>query len=491
MMKIIELIKTLIIVVLSLSMLYLWISYIDLQFDQSQRDTHEATIDRNFWIFTDETRSLSDVVADEEYFLPSSVSLVLSGKGYTSAYNEELTSTLYSSYSPLITEIFSSAYICKKENLNVWEKALLSEDAILIEYCAPLPYSTIALFSGRKDNYCLGQMCFVKALLLFSDDSNNLTALSLDSDSNVFSYKWENEDTHGMIYDFNSNNLAAYTVNKGFIDFDFNQNSSKTRTSKKLPSEYKMLTSVPKLDTIKVENPLTDLLNNVFASEDDTYLTLLKEEKIAELIDIFEINPNVMGYYSDSESGIFMVGHDISLIVSPQGTVEYSATDASTLPITVSELLGTARTDFTSDEILAAATAFINEFPDGFITNGAKLILKGTRYSPEKDEMMFDFGYYYQLCEIVGQNLNCGVSLTFNSKGLVKAVITPISAEKTSDNNSSSIEHLGVSITPSVAIKLIDEEKVDDLAPVYFVSDYKTSVLPAWAAKTKAGRVNL
>ena len=151
-----ETLKTLIAIFLGISMLALWTSYIYLQFDRENDDTVE--LDRNFWIFTDTTRAPSETTADERFFTPKAVSLVLSGNGYTSAFNSELAKTLYTNFKPLLREVFSSTYVCAKATESEWEKALEADDLVLIEYPSSLPYTTIAYFLQKADSVSLSQI---------------------------------------------------------------------------------------------------------------------------------------------------------------------------------------------------------------------------------------------------------------------------------------------------------------------------------------------
>ena len=263
-----ELLKSIILVLSGISMLILWTGYIYLQFDRTSEN--KATLQRTFWAFTDSTKAPSEITPDSTFFSPRSVSLILSGKGYSSAYNTELTKTLYDSASPVIIEIFSSSYQCIRVENDQWIKALAEEDAILIEYSSQLPYTTIAQFFKKSDEYCMGELCYVEKLLLFSKDSNTPSAVAINQKGEVYSFTKRSSDT-SFVYDFNSNNLAAYTINKGFIPFEFNLTAENKKRFEHLPYEYKLLESAPSLSPVTVSNPLMNVLKNVFEEKDSTY----------------------------------------------------------------------------------------------------------------------------------------------------------------------------------------------------------------------------
>lgn len=481
--KVIEFTKSIILVLLALSILLLWTQYISLQFDKTG-DAATPTLDNDFWIFTDGTHAPLDTALDSAYLSPVAVSILISGNGYTSAFNEELTHALYQNYIPLMNEVFSAYYKCESTTFDAWQKALDSPDSVLIEYPSALPYTTISLFSGKDDNFCTGEICFVEKLLLFSDETNKLTAISVDNLGNVYSFTQEDEEHQSIIYDFNSNNLAAYTINKGLIPFDFN---GKTENIKNIPYEYKLLKDSPKLQKISGENPFSSITENVFSTPEVPYLELVSEENLAFLLDAFEVNPNIVRYYSDTVNGMVFVGTEMHLVLSPEGEVEYSVTDEDTnVPITSASILNTERINFTTDEILTAATSFLSKFPREILGGDARLFLKNISYSSDTEEFTYSFGYYYSLAEITGKKLGDDIVLVFNSRGLIEATIRPITFTPTDDASNTS-SSLSSSILPSFAASIADGDSVV-LSPVYEFKALGDAIEPVWATSKREGK---
>ena len=480
--RLIELLKTLIAVCLGISMLALWTSYIYIQFDRSGENT--AELDRSFWIFNDTARTPSEITADDSFFTPTSVSIILSGKGYTSAYNTELTQTLYTNAKPLLLEIFSSPYICTKSDKSDWEKALEAEDAIFIEYASPIPYTTIAYFLQKSDEFCEGDLCYVKKLLLFSDSANAPSALSIDGDGNVYSFSWNENEAPSLIYDFNSNNLAAYTVNEGFIPFEFNKKSDEEKSFKNLDAEYKLLLSAPNLPPIKVENPLQSTLNAAFGETENSYFELVEKQELSVILDAFDINPNIVGYYSDTNLGLIFVGEDMRLVISPTGTVTYTLINKEAVSITTASLLNTAKTDFTSDEILAAATSFLAKLPKHVLGGDATPILENISYSSSNSEMQFTFGYYYELAGVVSDLKDKAAVMTFNENGLVKVTLKSMSITEEVEGGVYEEDYMKTDIIPSVVAQMADE-KAGTLEPIYTFKAYGETIIPLWATGGK------
>ena len=463
---------------LALSVVTLWVSYISLQFDTQTKKS--AELDRSFWIFSGSSAEKEGTVADEYFFSPLSVSLILSGEGYTSAYNSSLTNTLYQSHKPLLREVFSSGYICEKATPSKWEEALQKEDSVFIEYPVALPYTFIAEFFGGSENFVQGDICRVKSIILFSDEKNTLSALSSDGKDNIYSYSYNGTEAPSLIYDFNSSNLAAYTVNKGFTHFEFNMNLSERKKNESLPDEYIILSSSPALPSVEVYSPLKNALGKALSPERSSVLELLSDDALFSVFDSFEINPNIVGFYNDAKAGIFFVGQDMSLGISIDGTIEYSVTDKSTPPITVSSLINSDKTSFGSAERLVAATAFLGRIPSYIIGGEAAPVLDGVTYYKKSDEITFRFSYYYELSDILLNGKRAAVTLTFNSLGLTKAEITTVTLKK-AEGDASAEGYLDMTIPPYAVSKVLTGE--NGFSPVYNCTKLEAPTPPVWMEK--------
>ncbi len=475
-------IATLIIFILAFVMLALWINYISLRFDVEQ-DTPK--LDSEYWIFSGTTDANVDVVADEYFFSPLSVSLVLSGEGHTSAYNPELTNILYENHKPLIREVLSSSYVCTTANTTLWNDALKGENFVMIDYPTSFPYTVIALFCEKNDNFPEGEVTRIKSLLLFSDERGNLTALSKDGDGKVFSYTLKDPSSPNIVYDFNSNNLAAYTVNKGFTDFVFNFKLKDGQKNENLPPEYKLLSFSPSLEAVTAKFTLDDIPLKLSSYQSTQPLDFDTDAVLASLFDVFEINPNIVGYYSDPVSGSFFVGQEMTLFIDTDGAVEYSATEKDNAPVTVASLLNSERNSFSTNELITAATAFLGKLPTSLIGDGALPILDGISYSKLKGETTLRFSYYYKLSEVLKSGEKAGFTLTFSDSALIKATFLPLIFTP-SDNVTNSTEYIDMSLTPDVVSQILNSN--GDFAPVYNITEDE-SVLPLWMEKTKGGMV--
>ncbi len=476
--KFIEAVKSALLVFLGAAMLALWTGYVYLQFDKNE--DIEASLEKDFWVFSQIEHAHSETAPDSRFFSPRSMSLILSGAGYTSAYNTQLTNTLYNDCATLLKEVFSSPYICQKSDTEAWETALDTEDAILIEFASQLPYTIIANFLEKNSNFCDGELCYVEKILLYSDSSNTPCAISVDSNRNVHTFTWQGADSPSLVYDFNSNNLAAYTVNEGFIPFEFNKNTDGSKTVENLPSEYKLLASAPSLPAVTVNNPIKDAADSVFEGGGITYLELVNETALSSLFEAFEINPHIVGYYSDPDSGLTFVGEDMRLEIEQSGAVQYTVIDTKSVPITSESLLNTARTSFDTYKLLAAATAFISRLPGDISGGDADLKLHGISYSSESGEMSFSFVYQYNTSDVIFSQKKQSIVLVFNNKGLISAQLIPLNVSLFDGEPKAESELITTDIIPVIAARMSDSNS-PVLEPVYAFDAYSDAVVPFWA----------
>ncbi len=476
---------TVIVFLLAFSMLVLWINYITLRFDKNTKN-NSAVLDGNFWIFTGTSHSSTDAVADEYFFSPLSVSLILSSEGYTSAYNERLTQILYDGHKHLLNEVFSSSYVCAPSDEESWNEVLKISDGVFIDYPAPLPFTIISLFNGKTDSFAVGDACNVKSVMLYNNANNELSAMAKDGRGGIYSFKLkEDSESPSLVYDFNSNNLAAYTVNKGFTQFIFNNNAKESQKSEKLEEEYKILSSAPSLTAIITESPLQNAFDMAFSEEENSYLELVSEKALSSILTAFEINPNIVGYYSDPSYGLFFVGDKITLSITPSGVIEYASTDKDSVSLSVASLLNSEKTSFTANEYLTAATTFLGRFPTSMTGGDATPVLCDIFYSPKTREFSFEFIYHFNLCEILENEKNAKITLTFSKNGLSYARIQSLNVIDSEALPESEGKYLDMSMTPMVVSKMLIHG--GEFAPVYNYGSYGETVIPLWMEKVKGG----
>ncbi len=477
-----ESLKTLIIALLVFSMLFLWGKNMQLRFPTDDRAPDSSpTLGADFWIFTDSTTPHSEITVDKSYFSPLSVTLITDGVARTSATNGELTSRLWNGIDELVLEVFSGSYECSASTFDEWNTVLGKTDFILVDFPSSIPYMTICALENKTSGFSSGELCSIKTLALYPDENNVLSALSIDSENKVHAFRPTKEES-AMIYDFNSNNLTAYTVNKGFISSILAKNGGYSN----LPPHHTVLTSAPTLPAISLYNPISALFYEASYTDGVTNSSLMSNPTVTGLLGIFEINPATVGVYTDASARLVFINSDTRLVIDPKGVIEYAISRDSTPQILTSTLLESDRTQFSSFEQVNATTHFLNLLKGVFIGSETDLILDTISHKNGKTE--YTFSYFHELCRISYAHSDVCVKLVFDSLGLVEASITPLSVS-TSEKVTNLPHSVVAGIPESIAIALTSTDKdglpIDDFRPVYICEAYNTPTMPVWATVTE------
>lgn len=468
--------KSTLIIFLVLLMLYLWAKNMQLRFSSEDDDTQ--ILDSNLWIFTEKTNSHTQYTANDEYFSPLSVTLVADGSAYTTETNEKLTEKIWENIKFLAKEVFSDTYVCSKATAEKWESALKESDYILVEFTEALPYLTICAFDNRPDEFCSGELCTVKKLLLFSEDANTVSALAKDGEENYFYFSAATSPSAAMIYDFNSNNITAYTVNKDFFDAQINTDQ---KISSLLPNDCVLTDEPARLNSVSVHNTVINLLRDIQLVQGRNAYSPVSDSELTKLLEKFDINPSTVGVYTDAEATLVFVNSNSRLTVSQNGVVEYALSQGTEAQITLSNLLESERTQFSSFEQVAAATAFLDKFKEDFIGEDTRLLLCGIRR--EGNQTVYTFGYYENLCRIVGENENYEISLTFDDRGLTAVSMVLIETEYADSSEEYADTLIKSDISKLLAVSLLKGDSFSDTKDfllVYTVKDYGLPTSASW-----------
>lgn len=473
--KTFEGIKTVIIAFLVFFMLFLWAKNMQLYFPRTNSE-NSAVLDSEFWIFNESTEAHTEIMADSSYFSPTSITLVSNGKSYTSATNEKLTSILWDNYKSLVKEVFSSSYVCSLASVAELENALAYDDFILIDFPSDLPYITVCALENKTSGFAEGELCSVKTLLLYSDADNTVSAVSTDRNGNVYSFSPQDSS---LIYDFNSNNLTAYTVNKGFLSSTIAINE-KNETASILPVHHVILTEAPSLSQLEIANPISELFDSEY-SDNITNLALISNPTIISLLEAFNINPSTAGVYTDAAARLIFINSDARLVIDRNGSLDYAVSRESDAQILTSALLESERSQFSSFEQITAATRFLNLFKGTFIGNDARLLLSSINYNSGKTEYVFK--YHKNLCEISSESFDPAVQLVFDGAGLVEARIVPlIVKESHTIQSADNLLTTDIPETTALVLSSINQESFQDFRPIYFCTTNDTTAIPVWAS---------
>lgn len=475
-----ENIKTVIIAFLVFFMLFLWAKNMQLYFPRNTSE-NSAALDSDFWIFNESTEKHTEIIADSSYFSPTSITLVTNSVAHSSATNKTLTSVLWDNYKSLVKEVFSNSYVCSSASVLEWQAALTGDNFILIDFPSALPYITVCALENKTSSFADGELCSVKTLLLYSDSGNTVSAMSIDEKGNVYSFN-PRDAASSLIYDFNSNNLTAYTVNKGFLSSILAVNE-KSETADILPPHHVILTQAPLLAPLEIVNPISELFDSEY-SDNITNLALISNPTVISLLENFNINPSTVGVYTDAAARLIFINSDTRLVIDRKGAIDYAVSRESDAQVLTSVLLESERSQFSSFEQITAATRFLNLFKGTFIGNDAELLLCGINYNNGKTEYIFK--YYKNLCEISCENFEAEIRLVFDSTGLLEARIVPliITPSQTIPNVSNFLT-TNIPETTALVLSSIKQNSLQDFRPVYYFNTYDITAVPVWASVTE------
>lgn len=426
--------KNLILTLLFVSMLILWIYYMNLQVssEYTKAKAAERFPEEYGWVFASAAKESPVLSIPDRYLLPRSVTLVLQKDCYSTVGSQALTGAVYKAYESAISTVFSDQYTCTgnlEDGIALWEEILSqTEDFVLIDYGRDLPYPAIGFFlpDAAGDSICEGDVVYLEKLLLYSDENDALCALATDRARSISRFRLKNGEVSSIRYDFNSNNRAAYTVNEGFIKISFNAGDALRRFGVSLPYEYPFYETVPDAPNITVFSPLRQIGEDYFTHKTKAEENIIKEPEISKILNVFKVNPNITGLYSDMLSVFTFVSDYMTLTVDTDGCICYEAavyglTDDRAVTINDITASTGAAHDFT-DRLAAACLLVDNLF--GKLSLSTLPEVSGIFI---KDEITYvDFSYRYGQYDVPLPE-NAAFRLGFQGSVLVSAKI-PLAA---------------------------------------------------------------
>ncbi len=485
--KFIERLKSAILIFLFLSMLFLLFSYIDIKIKKRGTYDSKELPEEYLWVFSggDKAEAMS---ADQNMLLPRSVMLMIDYSGFAAVGNNQLISTLYNGLSAPLESVFSDSYICRTASHDDWQNVLQLKDFVMIDYGRPVLYPVISLFFGKSSNeMCSGDIEYIEKLILFSDTFGSLKAISKNHNGTYSAFAPAKQSEELARYDFNSHNLAAYTVNTGFVKFSFNSSFELQKTGVNLPADYPIYEKNLVLKNIEVSNPLSFLENTAFLNSTENIIP--KEESFTNLLSTFNVNPNISGVYSDGSSKLIFVNEYMRLETSADGNVVYTASDSSNdeRAINIKNLIGVSKSRYNFDETVTAATSFISSL---FRALNIQCIPSLYTLSSDGDMLCAEFYYLYEGTKVVSSvfEKEYAARLIFDVNKLIKADINLINITEPDIEytfpaevltvNSNIIQKAALDLylskfPPTIENPVLPVDNIitlSDFTPVYFVS---------------------
>lgn len=422
--KIIDLIKTALIYMLTLSMLAFSGIYINARQNAGQGRTEVPfEIQRIFEIggafFAD---------MNEAHFNPVQITVTLDGESVTAIHNDDLISRVYDDFIRfVILALFNRSAKCemldRAAGESLWQKAAASENSIYIRYAGDYIYPVLyAFLSGNFDSVdTSGDIAKVRELFII--DADPVFGVSRDSEGNIAAFipSEESRIRGDISARINASLQVAYTnivggtparfLNSNIISGETGANSNNMQNFSFCPSFHLFDNRAIYLPALSFENPLLDNDGNID----------LQKSYIRSLFRL--LNFNHESAYSIPGTNFYTDGAK-SIRFTAGGQIIYThraAGNRNTGGLHLARFLGYDADYFTFFEQLKAASAFANSVSQELAGGEASLFLKDIFF--ENDALSIVFAYYHRGTEVRIKGADGAIILRVNQNGISDVTI--------------------------------------------------------------------
>ncbi|GHU36553.1 hypothetical protein FACS1894105_07090 [Clostridia bacterium] len=432
--RFIDLIKTISIFALTISMLVLAGVYIDAR--QNTGVSEEIPWEKRR-IF--ENASFTASVPGSSLILPERITVTADGKSYTAVCDADLISTLFDSFKYTLLGVFAESSSADSADETLWKECILAEDSLYFRFAGDyLPEVFRTYFSSSTAAPTVGvkspadgtepqgrQIYFTKELILANggklcatrDSSGNVTKISPDE----FILQLLSSQLTGA-------ELSAYTTNAGVIPCAYPLRDDYSDSLISLPASFQAESGAAAYSScVTAGNPLTDQ-SGVLNSRSPEVSELLKNLKINAESAVF-VGSGGQITVIDNHAEITLT----SGTLNPYRTaVLYRYKDDTYRAgegLHLSRFLGYDSDYFTFGEKLRAAGSFIGSLPAGVIGEGISPVLSDIS-AEQNGRIVYTFAYYYSGVKIMTDGSYTGASVTINGNmitdiSLISIAITP------------------------------------------------------------------
>lgn len=399
--RIISLATDMLIVLLTVSMLFLAYLYAAKNVTSSKDDSSD--FDR-LWI-VDDGDGRAFKVFDTSLCTPMSIAYKDAGKDAGILIGDgDLTLTLYAVLSDLVLDVFGNTSICTKaENTTaVTDEILASDSYLYIEYANDLPFPFIyALSSGKssvdRTQVASGENAYLSRLFML---------LKTDTEGKC-TYKTYAFDRVGNAYSFTRADRKDYVLNNAdkvhldaYSDVFINAELSRDTASDAADITYGSI-----------------LYSQVTCDTEISYPGFSTENGKASFLDIFEMNSEKAGSYIDVDGNTVFIGSDVRLSVSASGNISYTSESE---PIFLKELLGyspVSKGEYSMFDMLKATNIFVERIVSAYptLSSSEADIKLSSVYKNESGMPVFEYAYYFEGIRI---NTDTAFSFTFDTNGI-------------------------------------------------------------------------
>lgn len=399
--RIISLATDMLIVILTISMLFLAYLYAAKSVTPIKNNSSEFD---KLWI-VDDGDGIAFTAFDTNLCTPLSIAYKASDKDAGILIGDaDLTLTLYAVLSDVVLDIFGNTSVCTKaeDTATAINEILASDSYLYIEYANDLPFPFIyALSSGKssvdKTQVASGESAYVSRLFMLLETNDKGECLyktyALDRDGNAFSFVRSDKKDY-ILNNADKVHLDAYS------DVFINASLSRDTASDAPDIMYGSI-----------------LYSQVIANKEIYYTGLDTESGKASFLDIFEMNSEKTGSYIDVDGNTVFIGSDVRLSVSTNGNISYTSESE---PILLKELLGyspVSKGEYSMFDMLKATNIFIERITSSHptLSSSESDIKLSAVYKNDDGMPVFEYGYYLEGIRI---NTKSAFSFTFDANGI-------------------------------------------------------------------------
>jgi len=481
--KIIDLIKTILIYILTGTMLASAGYYINARQNAGQRDEVPWEKRRIF-----EGRAVFSEI-DGQQLNPVQITVTFGGASRTAVHDDNLIESIYDGFiitaiSGLFNRSAQSVALGGAEGAELWRQAAASENSLYIRYAGDYIHPIIYAFLN-PDNYDgTGEgRAIVRIHELFIVDMDPVFGIARDSDGNIVAFmpSDENRDREIIGEHINATLQRAYNISVGEgIPCRFLNNniiSGELGANRNNIENLSFIESFHLFDNnhavyspvLLFENPLLDEAGNIN----------LQQEYIRSLFRLLNFNRE-SAYFSQRRQIYTGVANSEVRFIADRGQIIYTHR-SSTGGLHLARFLGYDADYYTFFEKLRAASAFANSLSilSRELVGGAdtRLVLKDIFY--ENGDLTVIFAYYFRGVEIRIAGMDGAVILRISRDRISEVTINTLRV---------SLHEIIRNIDPMLILRETDRRIGQDISDIL---DYGGAAMPDGLLEELAARYNL
>ncbi|MBE6689014.1 MAG: hypothetical protein E7588_07040 [Ruminococcaceae bacterium] len=468
--KMAESIKLLIIVLLFISMLWMFVSFTEIKLGSfgilasTRNDSFPAD---KMWVFSENSVRTQQDRNSSPYVFPSSITFRSGSLTYSVEKQKSMLVSVYNDVVMYISEFLGSQYNGIPTDYDEYLEVLKNNNYTLLRYNSELSAYVLKLYcDSEADGYYNGDFCNISKILMTEDDNGRLIAYSMDSAGAIMKFIPVSQ-AQATAYPVNSAVISAYTGSKVIVpsilsfesDFFANQTDN---VSPDIPLQSNM-----QFYEAGISNPLS-FISSLTQSD-----SMIKNDRILSILKSFKMNTGLVRHYVDKDI-IYFVESNAALALSADGYMTYNAEEGG---IPLYKVLDKQSDSFSVSDKLNAALTLVGGFSGDIIGGNGELMLSKVNYNKENDIMRFEFTYSFDSIPFYGLDR---ITLEIGSDSVIRAHIPTYSIYR------NSVRKITL-ISPEIAFRatpVSNGKTVIDYKPGYVISKNGKTANASWIAVT-------